>query len=75
MQINTSRYLDCLIGLRCRVLGGSKEYLIIDISPTHSLVLLGNEGNLTYGSPSEIRLTQTSQEMLAERCITKTGGQ
>ena len=64
---HSSRYLEYLIGLQCRVGGAPDRYLIIDISPTHSLVLLGADGKLSYGSPSEIYLTDTSRDMLYER--------
>jgi len=66
-NINTSRYLECLIGLLCRIVAGSAEMLIIEVSPAGHLVLLGNDGNLTHASPWEICLTQESREMLTEK--------
>lgn len=68
-NINTSRYLECLIGLECYAGGGHSRFLIIDISPTHSLVLLANDGRLTYSSASQIRLTEESQNMLCEKIV------
>ena len=65
-SISTSRYLGCLIGLTCRTEHHGREYLIIDISPTHSVVLQRN-GEISYASPGMIRLTTGSQLRLEER--------
>lgn len=55
------RYLQCLVGLRCRIMSGESVYRIIDVKPDNTSLVLHRGGIITYASLSQIRLTEDSR--------------
>jgi hypothetical protein len=71
--MNTT-YLHCLIGLQCQF---SKVYdadvkLIIDVKPeSDTLILLNDDGTLSYSGVTSFFLTEKSQNKLVEKIYNK----
>ena len=64
---HTPRYLQCLIGLRCRIMSGESVYRIIDVKPDNTKLVVHRDGIITYASLSQIRLIEESRIALERK--------
>ena len=66
---NALRYLQCLVGLRCRIMSGSSVYRIIDVKPDNTYLVVHRDGIITYASLSQIQLTEGSRIALEGKFV------